>query len=77
MTSPGKPPTTSPPEGPGVIGELSTRVRQSAGFLTSGQPTAQLVAVRQASQDGFQRVVLMFQDQPFCRSMPNLRHVPT
>lgn len=52
--------STSVPSGPGVVGELSTRTRQSAGFLTAGQPTALLVAVRQASQPGFQRVVLEF-----------------
>jgi hypothetical protein len=48
------------PSGPDAIGDLSTRTRQSAGFLTVGQPTAQLVGVRQASQPGFQRVVLEF-----------------
>lgn len=52
--------TTGVPSGPDVVGELSTRTRQSAGFLTAGQPTALLVAVRQASQPGFQRVVLEF-----------------
>lgn len=48
------------PSGPDPIGDLSTRTRQSAGFLTAGQPGALLVAVRQASQPGFQRVVLEF-----------------
>jgi hypothetical protein len=53
-------PTTIPLDGPGIIGDLSTMTRQSAGFLTRGQPTAQLVAIRQAPQEGFQRVVLEF-----------------
>lgn len=42
------------------MGELSTQPRQSDGFLSMGQPTAQLVAVRQANQGTFQRVVLEF-----------------
>jgi hypothetical protein len=54
------PTTTSPPDRAGVVGELSTQPRQSDGFLSVGQPTALLVAVRQASQPGFQRVVLEF-----------------
>ncbi len=59
-TTTSSPSTTRVPEGPDVVGELSARTRQSAGFLTAGQPTALLVAVRQASQPGFQRVVLEF-----------------